>query len=167
MSECTIRLAAQLMRRPEIHVAVDWWATQLLGPCHTDAGDPTGNIEAMTMWAQSKRDQPGEHQIDRFRVALHALTASMCADTSWREDDPMRGSANRTLAVDYGPDFTIRCALDFAGIQGGSLLLPIKTVMWIDPSSVKVRCGYHGGEVVLWPEEDKAETIKEKSCHEK
>jgi hypothetical protein len=158
MSEHKTRIAAQLMASPEIYAAVEWWANQLLGPCHVDAGDPTGQIEAVTMWAQNTRDQPGEHQIERFRIALSALTASMCAATSWLECEPMRGSACRTLGVDYGPDATLRCALDFAGIQGGNLVLPIKTVMWIDPGSVKVRCGYHGGEVVLWPPIDEATT---------
>ena len=145
-----IGIAASLMARNEICVAVDWWTEQLFKVARHDAGDPSGRVEMFAMLAQSRLDRPTERQIARFRFVLTALTTCLCAD-SWNEDEPKWGSANRTLATDYGPDSTLRCALEYAGISGGNLLLPIKTTLWISPSSVKVRPGYSGKEVVLFP----------------
>lgn len=149
MHQKLVEMMASLVTRREIHIAADWWADQLFQQALPDAGDPTRQIEASILAAQSNLDQPTERQINVFRNSLVALTAVLCAD-SWREEDPHWGSANRTLATDYGPDSTLQCALNYSGISGGSLWLPIKTIVWISPLSVRVQPGYHGQEVELF-----------------
>ncbi len=154
MSNELTQKTAGIMLRPEIGIAVDWWADQLLGDAEHDAGD--FGINAIMLCDQSDLDKLEKRHVERFRLALFALTSCLCAD-SWREEEPRWGSANRTLATDYGPDATLDCALRYAGITGGNLRLPIKTCMWINPGIVKVRLGYHGREGVLYPAREAAE----------
>lgn len=139
---------ASLIEREEINAAVAFWSEQLvITPTH-DAGDPTHRIEAMAALAQSTLDAVKPQQVYRFKRALRALIACLCVE-SWREDDPHWGSGCRTVATDYGPDHTLECALRYADIRNGNLRIPIKTIMWISPGSVKVSVGYGGKQTEL------------------
>ena len=140
-------VASRLITRPEIEVAVNWWADVLLHGGRHDAGD--AKIDMMASWASSKVERPDKRVVEKFRVSLAALTACIFVE-HWHEDEPKIGSGLRTLSVDYGPDHTLRCALEYAGLRDGYMLLPIKTVMWISPESVKVRPGYSGQEVEIY-----------------
>jgi hypothetical protein len=124
--------AAELIVRPELHAAVDWWAQQLLGIPDHDAGDAM--TDAVISLAATEKVTPiSTHHIQRFRSALLCLLAGMFAD-NWRKDQPNWGSYLRCIHVDYGPSEALRAALDFSGIDNGELRLPIKTCMWVNPN---------------------------------
>ncbi len=142
--------ASQLMKRPELHAAVTWWAHALMGDYVDDAGDFLINATAAVF--KEKRhpwDRPTRESVERFKIALLCLMAAQFAE-AWNDEQPNWASGNRNLAVDYEPNLILSTALAFARVAG-TLRLPIKTVMWVSPGSVKVRCGYHGEEKQVFP----------------
>jgi hypothetical protein len=141
---------ADLIERPELAVAAKWWCNTLLSNFVDDTGD--FKVNAFVNAMKGKRhpwDIPNERNVTMFRDALVGLMAVRFAD-GWDDANPNFGSANRTLGVDYGPDKILTCALDFASISS-TMTLPIKTMMWVSPKSVKVREGYHGKEMEVQP----------------
>ena len=142
-------LVGRLASRAELHAAADWWAQQLLGGAFHNSGDAT--IDAVASFAAGKLKPISEWQVKMFRNALVALLAVRCAASGWKEDDPNWAAAHRGLHADYGPDCTIRAALEYAMIGDGELRVPIKTSMWVNPGSVKVRHGYGSSVTVLYP----------------
>jgi hypothetical protein len=90
-------------------------------------------------------------QIDDFESILSkSLAAFFASDKSaWEraKENPNCGSALRMLEVDYGACDLLRAAYQAAGGHIYAMVWPIKTAMWIDPGSVKVRYGY-GATVV-------------------
>ncbi len=144
-----LELASELIKRPELAFAANWWAKTLMSQFLNDAGD--WQINAVANWTGSVLDKPRPEQAERFRTALICLMAARFAET-WRENEPGWASYYRTVGTDYHPDAILSAALDFAGVTGGSLTLPIKTLMWVNPGSVIVRPGYHGKEIALMGE---------------
>ena len=137
--------------KEQVEAAVAWWVEQLSGkPVQHDAGDPLINAGIDLFGRDPFPESP--LRIAKFKKYL-TMACMMDFSDSWKPDQPAWGSANRTLGCDYGPGPLLRLALDLAGIDQGNLRLPIKTIMWVSPNEVKVRCGYRGREEVIWPEE--------------
>lgn len=142
----------------EARVAAKWWADRLRGDCKMESGSPmvrllspkhaesTDMIDVLSMLARVKELSP--EQIDVFENTLAEIVAGTYCKT-WDVNRPKFGSACRTLSVDYGACNQLRAAYQFAGGGIDVTVFPIKTVMWINPGSVKVRYGYGGDEVEL------------------
>jgi hypothetical protein len=93
-----------------------------------------------------------DEQLTHFQDVLAMIVQKLFIDgDDWTKAKTHSGwgSANRVLAVDYGPCDELRCAYQDAGGQIAVTIFPIKTTMWINPSSVTVRCGYDGDVVEL------------------
>lgn len=116
-----------------IEIAVNWWADKLKGCKHSglseeERRDPANNsYQLAEMLMTLSKPKVTDEQINKFKESLTAL---------------LEQNIPYAISVDYGPDTTLRTALDAAGIDAGMGTLPIKTVMWIDGESVKVRYGY-------------------------
>ncbi len=137
----------------EAVIAAKWWADQLRGVPRHDAGDARLNF-ALAGMALLNRNQPTDGQILKFEAFLgSAIQQELIQSDSWRraieKDDSGWGSAFRTVATDYGPEPILRDALHEAGIKVNSGLLPVKTVMWVSPGSVRVSAGYRAEIVEL------------------
>lgn len=142
----------------EAKVAAKWWADRLRGDCKMQSGDPmtrllsprhaeqTDIIDVLSMLSNVR--ELSSEQIDVFEATLAAIVAETYCKT-WDIKNPMFGSACRTLAVDYGACDELRAAYQYAGGGQHVTVFPIKTVMWVNPGSVKVRYGYGGKEVEL------------------
>ncbi len=124
----------------ELKVAATWWADQLRQIANHDNGDAMCN--AMASWATDKtRRVITDEQIERFKTELMCRWAKR-NESNWNPDRPLLGSALRNMATDYAPGGELAEALEVAEITPGNLVLPMKTVMWIDPGKVSVSCGY-------------------------
>jgi hypothetical protein len=137
----------------EARTAACWWVDQLTGDESIRTGDAMN--EAFAMYARSKQTPPKADQVEAFRAHLEQGIIAMLRDpiNSWEKavaEGPQWGSYFRTIAVDYGPDKVLGDALKAAGLPSGAeLLLPLKTVMWVNPGVVKVSAGYGSGEEEL------------------
>jgi hypothetical protein len=136
----------------EARTAARWWADQLSPQSEARNGDATSEMFALA--AKAAQAQPTLEQVEIFRAHLEAAIVPYLHSHAWAEavaDNPQRGSALRTIGVDYGPDAILGDALEAAGIPArkGTLLLPIKTVMWVNPGQVKVGLGYNAPPVEL------------------
>ncbi len=136
----------------ESHVAALWWMDQLANPDPDDAGDPI--LDAMTALAKQKKlPQLSTLQLMAFYSALGEIVEHKFVKSDhWRPQQPHWGSANRYLATDYHMCVELKTAYEYAlgGVDyQGICPFPIKTVMWVSPGDVKVRCGYLGKEVPL------------------
>jgi hypothetical protein len=113
--------------------AAAWWADQLRGPAKQDVGYESGTmLRAFLAF--------GKEPIDEERIVAFQAARTKAIDAArdqWGEC---------TVSVDYNADDTLEDAGDAAGIDL-RLRLPAKTVMWITPARVQVRCGY-GADVV-------------------
>ncbi len=138
----------------EIEVATTWWADQLRQVPKHDNGDLMHN--ALAAWASERtRRVITEDQIERFRTELVERWVKRNTG-NWRPGAPGWGSSLRVLATDYAPAGELAEALEAAEITQGNLVLPIKTMMWIDPGEVKVSCGYGAGIETLYNNQDDA-----------
>jgi hypothetical protein len=138
------------MIKPEITAAARWWANQIRQgiPTHNN-GDAFQS--AMARIATSLvTDTPSREQIDTFESALirGISEAPGFSGDDWRPEQPMWGGARRILATDYDPEPLLEEALKAARIS--DLLLPIKTIMWVDPGSVKVSRGYGAASETIY-----------------
>jgi hypothetical protein len=133
---------------PEIAAAAKWWADQLRMPPFMDNGDAYQSILGSTTAVTLPPLQ--ENQIGRFERWLAWLCQTNFSK-NWNPSEPDWARGCRTLATDYGPDLTLHFAAKRAGIIGDLMLrFPWKTVMWISPGSVKLRCGYGAQELELF-----------------
>lgn len=130
----------------EARTAARWWADHLTADQTIRTGDAMN--EAFAMFARSKQTPPTPEQAEAFRESLQHGILAMLRDpmNAWTkavDQGPQWGSAFRTIAVDYKPDQLLRDALAAAGLPSGAqLLLPMKTVMWVNPGIVKVAAGH-------------------------
>jgi hypothetical protein len=168
----------ELITQPELPIeattAARWWADKLRFGCNHQVTSPSGRtkdtdiIEALTTLAGNRNKHLTPEQIDQFEAALAAIVTKVFIETdSWQraKRDPHWGSATRTLSVDYGPCDELRAAYQFAGGPLRSVgVFPLKTVMWINPGSVKVRYGYHAAEVELIRLVDEVEVRAEQTA---
>lgn len=130
----------------EARTAAHWWADHLTADQTIRTGDAMN--EAFAMYARSKQAPPTPEQVEAFRESLEQGILAMLRDpfNAWAkavEQGPQWGSALRTIGVDYHPDRILSDALDAAELPDGArLLLPMKTVMWVNPGIVKVAAGH-------------------------
>lgn len=135
----------------EARAAARWWADRLTADEAQRTGD--GLNEAFADFARSKMPAPSPEQIETFRTHLEARILQMIRspESCWQDaldtGEPHRGSAFRTIMVDYGPDPILKDAADVAGVK--ALLLPMKTCMWVNPGSVRVSHGYNGADAAV------------------
>jgi len=134
--------------KKEIKAAVGWWADQLRSVPEHDNGVGLDSAFAR-MAAKCTRPEITEDHIERFAEELADRWRARTGD-NWYPDDPLRGGYLRTVATDYGPSVILAESMAAAGIENNRLVLPIKTVMWIDPGKVSVSCGYGAGVEVIY-----------------
>jgi hypothetical protein len=132
----------------EARTAARWWAEQL-GP-DSKAQIGAADSEAFAWAAKSQQEKPTAEQIETFRAHLEQAIVPYLHQNAWEKavtEDPQWGSALRAIDVDYGPHELLADALEAAGIPArkGTLLLPLKTVMWVNPGEVKVAAGHGAG----------------------
>jgi hypothetical protein len=138
----------------EARTAARWWADHL-GPDSTARNGDAMN-EMFALAAKSTQAQPDPDQVEAFRAHLEQGIIAMLRKpfNAWEKavaDGPRWGASLRTIGVDYGPDAILGDALEAAGIPArrGTLLLPLKTTMWVNPGQVKVGLGYNAPPVEL------------------
>ncbi|MFF0139700.1 hypothetical protein ACFYRN_25005 [Streptomyces sp. NPDC005227] len=136
--------------RPEAVAAAAWWAERIaVGAAAHDVGAPASNLFANTVSALVAR-QRDQAQIERFRDALAELIEQHVDGDGWRPDNPLWGSAIRTVEVGYAPDEILSGAAEQAGFELKLSDLPLKTVMWVNPGEVKVAEGYNAPIRSVW-----------------
>jgi hypothetical protein len=140
----------------EALIAAKWWADRLRFGAKQQVATRGLTSELLTLelvLAATSREQQTltAAQIDDFESILSKSLAAFFASekSAWEraKENPNCGSALRMLEVDYGACDLLRAAHQAAGGQIYAMVWPIKTAMWIDPGSVKVRYGY-GAPVV-------------------
>ena len=134
------------MNYPQVEAAVGWWCDRLRAPVHHQLADPALTL-VMTKVA-AVTDAPTPEQVATFaRVLTEKVTGFIAlqeAHGGWR--DGYLGAI--FLSVDYHLDSRIGSAADEAGIP--HIRLPLKTIMKVQRSSVKVLHGYVSTEETLW-----------------
>lgn len=139
--------------RPEAVAAAAWWAERIAaGAIVHDVGAAESNLFANTVSALVAR-QRDQAQIERFRDALADLIEQHVDGDGWRPDNPLWGSAIRTVEVGYAPDEILSGAAEQAGFELKLSDLPLKTVMWVNPGEVKVAAGYSAPLTTVWKEQ--------------
>ncbi|MFD7793606.1 hypothetical protein [Streptomyces sp. NPDC059759] len=136
--------------RAEAVAAAAWWAERIAaGATVHDVGAAESSLFANTVSALVAR-QRDQAQIERFRDALTELIEQHVDDDAWRPDNPLWGSAIRTVEVGYAPDEILAGAAEQAGFELKLSDLPLKTVMWVNPGEVKVAEGYSAPIRTVW-----------------
>lgn len=135
--------------KPEFSVAAKWWADQLRRPADHDAGDRHLNNSIFLFGLMLKQNFT-EDEISAFQSALERVLTEDFKDDDWHPDDPIRGGYLRCFGTDYGPGDILERAAESAGIKLTSLTFPIKTLMWVNPGSVKVKSGYRAESVEIF-----------------
>ncbi len=131
--------------KEQIAIAAKWWADQLRITTKQDNGDALCNA----LVGLIPRDPPDPLKVNAFERELADRLPGYLA-RGWDVDNPMRGSALRTLGCDYGPGELLAEAAEASGIKPMCPPFPMKTVMWIDPDGVKVGHGYRAEPEILW-----------------
>lgn len=106
--------------------AAHWWADQLRHVTRQDNGDRSSQGAFVYMMAAMVK-LPAPDAVGKFEAALLASL----------NDNPQR-----ILACDYGAEGALGDAAISVGIRPTCGPFPMKTVMWIDKDTVKVRHGY-------------------------
>ncbi len=138
----------------EIAAAAKWWADHLRTN-HAPKVDNGARTEEQRIGelliglVQSLVKPLSPETADRFE---RELAAKMISDFSegWDPSRPLWGAAFRTIGTDYHPDGFLQAAGRAAGIERLDPYLPIKTIMWVNPGKVVVRCGYAAHEEVIY-----------------
>lgn len=133
---------------PEVQAGAEWWGEILKRPAPQDNGDLFQS--AFAQLVADAIGRPSPEQIERF-VRWLAWGFQTSRIVSWDPRERHWGGASRVISIDYAPDTLLVLAACRAGITGCiDPLFPIKTVMWINPGSVKVRCGYSGAVTTIY-----------------
>jgi hypothetical protein len=129
----------------EIDAAINYWLEVLRRPLTQrkfDAGD--GDINAMAA-AHNIIQGPGapdEAKLAVFAQALRRLAQEEITASRYQE---------AIIRTDYEPKDILDKAADEAGISTHSNgLWPFKTIVWVEPSLVKVKEGYGAEHRVLY-----------------
>lgn len=127
----------------EARVGARWWADKIRQDFFPDAGAQPGDAVAEPMAVgligllhEQERRSLSVDKIDAYETALARRIQAMLD-----EGESSYGTAME-LGCDYGPGPAHAAALRDAGINPGRTTLPWKTVMWVQPGSVKVGDGY-------------------------
>lgn len=124
-------------------IGAKWWTDQLRAKSKQNSGDPLTSM--MASWAENeirKINPLTTEKLDVFQSCLESSLLAFIQDTEWLEENPQWGSALRTVGTDYNPDSILGSAAARADIS--KLHFPVKTLMWLDPDSVKVLLGCDG-----------------------
>jgi hypothetical protein len=146
--------------RAEAQHAASWW-TSRLGRASHDIGQRDDDEREKSALAEMAARLIGDRFTDQQRQDFRAALADRIEEHlqklstgiwkgGWDPAEPQRGSANRAIGCDYGPDQVLNDAAMRAGLSIQMLDLPMKTVMWINPGVVKVAEGYNADPVVVW-----------------
>jgi hypothetical protein len=150
--------------RPEAIAAAAWWASRLGYAAHDigsrDPGERQSSEFAFLATGLANRTFTDE-QREAFRRELAGTIEehlrrweSGVHEGAWRPENPQWGSALRSFGCDYHPESVLTDAAERAGIKIGSLDLPMKTTMWVNPGIVRVGEGYGAGIVTVWDAAD-------------
>lgn len=131
--------------KEQIEVAAKWWADQFRHGTKQDNGDGMTTILATVIGSRIETAS----KADAFEAALKELLPDHLL-RCWTPEDPSCGSSLRCLSCDYGPCQLLQEAAHRAGIDPFCPPFPMKTVMWINPDSVRVKHGYGAPDQVLW-----------------
>ena len=128
---------------PEVAIAARWWTYQLLNMTPAESGDAFNDAFRDTIRGKFCRPVTPDKAAD-FEDALARLGHEVIdEDDGWDVTRPEWGAIHRTCCkVDYNASRVLTQAANEAGIANIDMRLPIKTVMWINPGSVKVAKGY-------------------------
>lgn len=107
-------------------IAARWWADQLRGSTKQDNGDSNGLANVL---AVMNSNGVGHEKADEFEAALLRLMEKM-----------QEGSF--TLSADYSASGLLSDAAKEVGIPTTCGPFPMKTVMWVERTSVSVKHGY-------------------------
>lgn len=146
--------------RPEAVAAAAWWASRL-GQASHDIGDRTAGERDSSAFASAVAAVTGrrftDEQVAAFRRELAGTIEEHLRkwetgvnDGAWRPEDPQWGSALRSFGCDYHPEAVLSEAAKRAGFKIGSLDLPMKTMMWVNPGVVRAGEGYGAAVVTVW-----------------
>lgn len=122
-------------------VAVAWWAEKLRGCKNSGLSDAertdprNAGYGFAEMLMRLSKPEVTNGQLVIFSKSLHQSITE---------------AAPRILSVDYDPCSELSQALAAAGIPQLIGVLPIKTIMWIDPDKVQVRYGYGSPRETIW-----------------
>lgn len=124
-------------------IAAEWWTDQLKNSGGQNVGVAAPSFLANLAENISREMETSlDEKLIIFQRHLEDNLLEMISQTGWKEDDPIRGRALRTVGVDYHPSKELGEAAKKAGIS--NLLFPVKSMMWIDPDGVRVSLGYRG-----------------------
>lgn len=136
-------------REHAILAAANYWrvllernkAPSLVGDAQWQKDDPQAHFgEALIAIARGQHPDPTREQIDLFE---RLLIANIRAD--WRH-----AIDGTQVSIDYHPCRLLGDALYAAGIGGGDLQLPYKTVTQLVSYEVQAKNGYAGWFGVIW-----------------
>jgi hypothetical protein len=125
----------------EILVAARWWGNQLRHGAEHNTGDLFNDAIANTFAGVLPRST--EEQVAIFeRELVRVWWEDQQKNHNWPPDvEGDVGWATRYIDTDYHPGYFLQSACAAAGIKG-MLLLPMKTIMRVDPGRVQVAMGY-------------------------
>ena len=109
--------------KKEIEVAVKWWMDVLRGLA--------------------------SNRVAAFGAALRKTMPGYLIRYGWNIENPNWCSMSRCFGCDYYPDPLLRQAAEAAEISDRCPPFPAKTLMWVDPGSVRVRYGYEAETIEL------------------
>lgn len=124
-------------------IGAKWWTDQIRESPPQNVGGFT--VSTLAEWSKvvvGKLALLTEQKLSVFQSRLETNLLNLLDKSDWLEDDPMQGFGSRIIEVDYDPSKELLDAIEAANIS--DLLLPLKTMMWLDPDSVKVSLGYGG-----------------------
>jgi hypothetical protein len=132
-----------------VKVAAKWWREALKTPKFSALSDeerlnpdslPLSIAEGIAI---SNHRSPEEDKTNIFESSLREII---------KKELESRGDSVLILSVDYSPDQYLSDALELAGISCNHLdnVLPWKTIMWITPYNISVKCGYAANSEIIW-----------------
>jgi len=107
-------------------IAAKWWADQLRGGTKQDNGEKNQLVNVLAIYLGNG---VGTTLADEFGSVLLRMMEEQKVDSF-------------TLATDYHPEGLLRKAAEEVGIDCTCGPFPMKTVMWVERTKVKVKHGY-------------------------
>ena len=120
-------------------IAAKWW-TEHLGTLKQNNGD---GLQSMLLSILSKKSEPNKNKSDEFYEELKKELIEKFKN----------GETSVTLSTDYHPEGLLGMVAHRCDIESSAF--PCKTVMWVEPTSVSVRCGYGASEEIIFEVQNK------------
>ena len=120
-------------------IAANWWRQKIdsVDDSNFDNGEPSMAI-AMMMGMRKNMEELDTEVLDRFEKMLEKAIYKELKHNGYLET---------IVSCDYHPEGVLKDISRELGIR--EIYFPIKTVMWISQSGVKVRAGYSAEVVTL------------------